>query len=94
MEVLSHVGPPLRQWACESGIWCLSLQSELRSVLDVVFDSVSTVGNIPQILEWLCEKSPSKTSVNWHTEHVTKPAQPMESDQYIRRGRLYPRKTI
>ncbi|KER27014.1 LOW QUALITY PROTEIN: hypothetical protein T265_13889 [Opisthorchis viverrini] len=34
----------------------------------------------------LCEKSLSRKSVDWHTQHVAKPAQPMECDQFIHRG--------
>ncbi|KER18856.1 hypothetical protein T265_12126 [Opisthorchis viverrini] len=35
---------------------------------------------------WLCENSFSRKSVDWHTQHVAKPAQPMQCDQFICRG--------
>ncbi|KAG5441746.1 hypothetical protein CSKR_113550 [Clonorchis sinensis] len=34
----------------------------------------------------LCEKNPSRKSVDWHAQHVAKPAQPMQCDQFIYRG--------
>ncbi|KAG5441279.1 hypothetical protein CSKR_102493 [Clonorchis sinensis] len=36
--------------------------------------------------EHLKLENPSKKSVNWHTEHVAKPAQPTRYDQFIYRG--------
>ncbi|KAG5446788.1 hypothetical protein CSKR_105541 [Clonorchis sinensis] len=42
-------------------------------------------GSFP-LFTWLCEKNPSRKSVDWHTEHVAKPAQPMQCDQFIYRG--------
>ncbi|KAG5445444.1 hypothetical protein CSKR_103747 [Clonorchis sinensis] len=38
---------------------------------------------------WLCEKNPSRKSVDWHAQHVAKPAQPMQCDQFIYRGTLH-----
>ncbi|KAG5455299.1 hypothetical protein CSKR_105149 [Clonorchis sinensis] len=35
---------------------------------------------------WLCEKNPSRKSVDWHAQYVAKPAQPIECDQFIYRG--------
>ncbi|KER27497.1 hypothetical protein T265_05458 [Opisthorchis viverrini] len=42
-------------------------------------------GSLPPFT-WLCEKSPSRKSVDWHTQHVAKPAQPIQFDQFIYRG--------
>ncbi|KER31399.1 hypothetical protein T265_02315 [Opisthorchis viverrini] len=42
-------------------------------------------GSLPPFT-WLCEKSPSRNSVDWHTQHVAKPAQPVQYDQFIYRG--------
>ncbi|KER21524.1 hypothetical protein T265_10170 [Opisthorchis viverrini] len=42
-------------------------------------------GSLPPFT-WLCEKSPSRKSVDWHTQHVAKPAQPVQCDQFIYRG--------
>ncbi|KER34175.1 hypothetical protein T265_00042 [Opisthorchis viverrini] len=33
-----------------------------------------------------CAKSPQRNSVDWHEQHVTKPAQPIQWGQYIYRG--------
>ncbi|KER26274.1 hypothetical protein T265_06468 [Opisthorchis viverrini] len=37
---------------------------------------------------WLGEKSPSRKSVDWHTQHVAKPTQPVQCDQFIYRGQV------
>ncbi|KER31012.1 hypothetical protein T265_02687 [Opisthorchis viverrini] len=56
-------------------------------------------GSLPPFT-WLGENSPSRKSVDWHTQHVAKPTQPMERDQFIYRGGQYdftprpPRATI
>ncbi|KER33391.1 hypothetical protein T265_12613, partial [Opisthorchis viverrini] len=42
-------------------------------------------GSLPPFT-WLCEKGPSRKSVDWHMQHVAKPAQPMHCDQFIYRG--------
>ncbi|KER29238.1 hypothetical protein T265_04086 [Opisthorchis viverrini] len=42
-------------------------------------------GSLPPFT-WLCEKSSSRKSVDWHTQHVAKPAQPVQCDQFIYRG--------
>ncbi|KER27301.1 hypothetical protein T265_05626 [Opisthorchis viverrini] len=42
-------------------------------------------GSLPPFT-WLGEKSPSRKSVDWHTQHVAKPAQPVQCDQFIYRG--------
>ncbi|KER20313.1 hypothetical protein T265_11120 [Opisthorchis viverrini] len=42
-------------------------------------------GSLPPFT-WLCEKSPSWKSVDWHTQHMAKPAQPVQCDQFIYRG--------
>ncbi|KER30012.1 hypothetical protein T265_03491 [Opisthorchis viverrini] len=41
-------------------------------------------GSLPPFA-WLCEKSPSRKSVDRHTQHVAKPAQCMQCDQFIYR---------
>ncbi|KER19996.1 hypothetical protein T265_11363 [Opisthorchis viverrini] len=41
-----------------------------------------------QPLTCLCEKNPSRNSVDWHTQHVAKPIQPMQGDQFTYRGRV------
>ncbi|GAA48383.1 microtubule-associated protein RP/EB family [Clonorchis sinensis] len=35
---------------------------------------------------WLCEDCHSRKSVDWHMEHVAKPVQPMQCDQFSYRG--------
>ncbi|KER27743.1 hypothetical protein T265_05297 [Opisthorchis viverrini] len=42
-------------------------------------------GSLPPFT-WLGEKSPSRKSVDWHTQHVAKPTQPVQCDQFIYRG--------
>ncbi|KER25352.1 hypothetical protein T265_07154 [Opisthorchis viverrini] len=42
-------------------------------------------GSLPPF-KWLCKKSPSRNLVDWHAQHVAKPAQPMQCDQFIYRG--------
>ncbi|KER26411.1 hypothetical protein T265_06330 [Opisthorchis viverrini] len=42
-------------------------------------------GSLPPFT-WLWEKSPSRKSVDWHTQHLANPAQPMHCDQSIHRG--------
>ncbi|KER23682.1 LOW QUALITY PROTEIN: hypothetical protein T265_14586 [Opisthorchis viverrini] len=42
-------------------------------------------GSLPPFT-WLGEKSPSRKSVDWYTQHVAKPAQPVQCDQFIYRG--------
>ncbi|KAG5443426.1 Forkhead box protein D3-A [Clonorchis sinensis] len=42
-------------------------------------------GSFP-LFTWLFEKNPLWKSVDWHTQHVAKPAQPMQYDQFICRG--------
>ncbi|KER25655.1 hypothetical protein T265_14173, partial [Opisthorchis viverrini] len=39
-------------------------------------------GSLPPFT-WLCGKSPSSKSVDWHTQHVAKSAQPMQCYQFI-----------
>ncbi|KER28164.1 hypothetical protein T265_04925 [Opisthorchis viverrini] len=44
-------------------------------------------GSLPPFT-WLGEKRPSRKSVDWHTQHVAKPAQPVQCDQFIYRGAI------
>ncbi|GAA53138.1 prominin [Clonorchis sinensis] len=37
---------------------------------------------------WFCKDGFSRKSVDWHTEHVTKPSQLGECDQFVYRGRV------
>ncbi|KER19505.1 hypothetical protein T265_11740 [Opisthorchis viverrini] len=40
-------------------------------------------GSLPPFT-WLYEKIPSRNSVDWHTQHMAKPAQPTQCDQFSR----------
>ncbi|KER34003.1 hypothetical protein T265_12477, partial [Opisthorchis viverrini] len=75
----------------------LSLQwkTAINSAVDIVGDGfytsltshcLTTSGSFLPFT-WLCEKNPSRKSVDWHTEHVAKPMQPVECDQFSYRGR-------
>ncbi|KER29678.1 LOW QUALITY PROTEIN: hypothetical protein T265_13325 [Opisthorchis viverrini] len=44
--------------------------------------SLTAFGSLPHFT-WLCEKNPSRKSVDWHTQHVARPVQTMQCDQLI-----------
>ncbi|KER29639.1 hypothetical protein T265_03752 [Opisthorchis viverrini] len=47
--------------------------------------SLTASGSLPPFT-WLGEKRSLRNSVDWHTRHVAKPAQPKRCDQFIYRG--------
>ncbi|KAG5450997.1 hypothetical protein CSKR_105248 [Clonorchis sinensis] len=66
--------PGIRQWP------------EQLSFPVVVF-ILRSPGSLPSFAR-LCEECPSRNLVDWHSEHVTKPAQSVECDRFIYRGRV------